>query len=90
MLNGIMLAEAVQLIGDQGLAVLGVSVGTALVVMGAAKGISAIASNAVESIARQPEAAGRIFTSMLISAALIEGFTFFALVVCLLVAGKLG
>ena len=90
MLNGIMLAEAVQLIGDQGLSILGISLGISLVVMGAAKGISAIASNAVENIARQPEAGGRIFTSMLISAALIEGFTFFALVVCLLVAGKLG
>jgi len=60
------------------------AIGVGLVVFGAAKGIGAIASSAVESIARQPEAGGRIFTSMIISAALIEGFTFFALVVCML------
>lgn len=60
------------------------AIGVGLVVFGAAKGIGAIAGSAVESIARQPEAGGRIFTSMIISAALIEGFTFFALVVCML------
>ena len=90
MLDANMLAQAVSLIGDQGLAILGASLGTGLVVMGAAKGIGAIAGNAVESIARQPEAGGRIFTSMIISAALIEGFTFFGIVVCLLAVGKLG
>jgi F-type H+-transporting ATPase subunit c len=35
----------------------------------------------VESIARQPEAGGRIFTSMIIAAALIEGATLFAIVI---------
>jgi F-type H+-transporting ATPase subunit c len=60
------------------------AVGIGLVVFGAARGIATIAGNAVESIARQPEAGGRIFTSMIISAALIEGFTFFALVICML------
>ena len=85
-----MLAEATQLFGDTGLAILGASIGCALIVIGAAKGIGHIAGNAVESIARQPEAGGRIFTSMLIAAAFIEGFTFFALVVCLLAVGKLG
>ncbi len=85
-----MLAEAMQLIGDQGLAVLGASIGCGLAVIGAARGIGHIASTAVESIARQPEAGGRIFTSMIISAALIEGFTFFAIVVCLLAVNKLG
>jgi len=88
-MNTIMLAEAIQLIGDKGLAILGASVGCGLVVIGAAKGISNIAGNAVDSIARQPEAGGRIFTSMIISAALIEGFTFFAIIVCLLSLGSL-
>ncbi|HVG95205.1 MAG TPA: ATP synthase F0 subunit C [Planctomycetota bacterium] len=64
------------------------AVGVGLVVFGAARGIGAIAGNAVESIARQPEAGGRIFTSMIISAALIEGFTFFALVICMLGLAK--
>jgi len=74
------LAADTSLFGVNGL----LAVGVGLVVFGAAKGIGAIASSAVESIARQPEAGGRIFTSMIISAALIEGFTFFALVVCML------
>ena len=60
---------------------LGVSVGAGLIVIGAAKGISNIGGNAVQAIARQPEAGGRIFTSMLLAAALIEGFTFFALLI---------
>ena len=50
--------------------------------VGAGKGIGHLAGNAVESIARQPEAGGRIFVSMLLAAALIEGFTFFAIVTC--------
>lgn len=64
-----------------GLATAGIAIGMGLMVIGAAKGIGNIGSNAVQSIARQPEAGGRIFTSMLLSAALIEGFTFFALLI---------
>ncbi len=69
-------------------AYLGAAIGTGLIVIGAAKGIGRIGSAAVESIARQPEAGGRIFTSMLLSAALIEGFTLFGVVVTLLVVLK--
>lgn len=61
-----------------------IAVGIGIAVLGAAKGIGMIGANACEAIARQPEAGGRIFTSMIISAALIEGFTFFALVICML------
>lgn len=60
---------------------LGVSIGAGLIVIGAAKGIGNIGGSAVQAIARQPEAGGRIFTSMLLAAALIEGFTFFALLI---------
>lgn len=66
--------------GAAGIAI-GVSIGAGLIVIGAARGIGNIGASAVESIARQPEAGGRIFTSMLLSAALIEGFTFFALLI---------
>jgi len=76
------LAQATQMIGDKGLAALGAGLGVGFTVIGAAKGIGQLAASSVESIARQPEAGGRVFTSMLISAALIEGFTFFAIVVC--------
>lgn len=62
-----------------GFALFGLGIGTGLVVFGAALGIGKLAASAVEASGRQPEAAGSIFTQMLIAAALIEGFTFFAL-----------
>lgn len=58
---------------------LGPSFGVGLTVMGAAYGIGKLAASAYESMARQPEVAGTINTAMIIAAALIEGFTFFAL-----------
>ena len=63
---------------------LGVAIGLGLIIIGAGRGIGNIGGHAVESIARQPEAGGRIFTTMIISAALIEGATLFAIVVALL------
>ncbi len=56
--------------------------GTGLVVIGAALGIAKLAAAALESMARQPEVAGSIQTAMIIAAALIEGFTFYALFIC--------
>jgi len=63
---------------------LGGAIGAGLVLLGAGMGIGRIGSSAVESMSRQPEAAGNIQTAMIISAALIEGATFFALIVCML------
>jgi F-type H+-transporting ATPase subunit c len=57
--------------------------GAGLVTIGAAYGISKLAAAAVESMARQPEVAGTIQVAMIIAAALIEGFTFFALFICM-------
>jgi F-type H+-transporting ATPase subunit c len=73
------------LLTDVGAKALGVGVGLGLIIIGAGKGIGAIGSHAVDAIARQPEAGGRIFTSMIISAALIEGATLFAIVVALII-----
>ncbi len=56
----------------------------ALAVFGAAWGIGKIGSNALEAMARQPEAAGSLQSAMIIAGGLIEGATLFALVVCLL------
>ncbi len=56
--------------------------GAGLVTIGAAMGIGKLASAALESMARQPEVAANIQTAMIIAAALIEGFTFFALFIC--------
>jgi F-type H+-transporting ATPase subunit c len=56
--------------------------GCGLVAIGAGYGIGKLASSALESMARQPEVAGSIQTAMIIAAALIEGFTFYALFIC--------
>lgn len=84
-----LLAQAAPLIGDRGLIGIGAGVGAGLVCIGAGKGIGHLAGQAMEGIARQPEAGGRIGTNMIIAAALIEGFTFFALVIALQLAGKI-
>ena len=59
------------------------SFGAALTIIGAGYGFAKIGSAALESIARQPEAAGDIRGAMLLAAALLEGATFFALIVCI-------
>ena len=59
-------------------------IGVALVILGAAMGIGGLTKSAVESMARQPETAANIQTAMIISAALIEGVTFFALIIIML------
>jgi F-type H+-transporting ATPase subunit c len=73
---------------DKGLTAVGAGIGAGLIVIGGGKGIGHLAGQALEGIARQPEAGGRIGTNMIIAAALIEGFTFFALVICFQLAGK--
>jgi len=65
-------------------AICGAVISCSLIIIGAAFGISKIGSGAVESMARQPEAGGQMFSAMVISAALIEGVTFFALLICFL------
>lgn len=60
------------------------SFGAGLIILGAGLGIAKIGAAAVESMARQPEAAGDIRGGMLLAAALIEGATFFALIVCII------
>jgi F-type H+-transporting ATPase subunit c len=56
-----------------------------LTAIGAGWSIGKIGVSAIESIARQPEIAGDVRGSMIVSAALIEGLGFFAIVVCLLI-----
>ena len=59
-------------------------IGAAIAALAAAWGIGKIGQSAMESIARQPEAAGNIRTAMLIIGALVEGACLFAILVCLL------
>jgi F-type H+-transporting ATPase subunit c len=70
------------------LAYLSAGIGAGLSVIGAGIGIGRLASAAMEGTARQPTATGDIRTSMIIAAALIEGATLFAVVVCMLLAIK--
>ncbi len=70
------------------LAFLSAGFGAGLAVLGASMGIGKLAAAAMEGTARQPAATNDIRTGMIIAAALIEGVTLFAIVVCLLLALK--
>jgi len=63
------------------------ALGAGLAVVGAGLGIGWIGGRAMEGIARQPEAGGKIQTAMIISAALIEGVALFAVVVSMMSIG---
>ncbi len=76
------MASAQEAAGGRSLIDLTSAFSVGLVVIGAALGISKLASAAYESMARQPEVSGSIQTAMIIAAALIEGFTFYALFIC--------
>jgi len=71
-------------LSDTGAGKLGGAIGAGLVIMGGAAGVARVGSSAVESMARQPEAAGQINTAMIITAAMVEGATLFAVVVAML------
>ncbi len=77
MASGVSAQEA-----TQPLRIFGSSFGVGLVVIGAAYGIGRLASAALDGMARQPEVVGSIQVAMIIAAALIEGFTFYAIFVC--------
>ena len=73
--------------GDQyglGLAVAAASIGAGLVTFGAALGLGKIGAKALESIARQPEAADKMFTPTVLTAAMLEGVALFAAAICFL------
>ena len=85
-----MLAEAANVVAQEGATVthaLG-AIGAGLAVIGAGLGIGLIGGAAGEAIARQPEATADIKGNAIVLAALIEGATFFAIVVGLLFALK--
>lgn len=80
----ILLAESVGNVGI-GLAEIGAGIGAGLAAVGAGIGIGRIGASALEAIARQPEASGDIRSNMIVSAALIEGVAFFAVIICALI-----
>lgn len=64
------------------------AVGAGIAALGAGVGIGRIGGSALESVARQPEAVNDIRSNMILTAALVEGAAFFAMVVALLVVFK--
>jgi F-type H+-transporting ATPase subunit c len=74
-------ADAATFLTSNGAAWLGGAIGAGLAIMGGAAGIGRIGGSAVESMARQPAAAGQISTAKIITSAMIEGATLFAVVV---------
>ncbi len=67
------------------IAKMGAALGAGLATISAGMGIGKIGGSAMEAIARQPEASGDIRSNMIVSAALIEGAAFFAIIICALV-----
>jgi F-type H+-transporting ATPase subunit c len=68
----------------RGLAILGCAVGAAFAAAGGGLAIGKIGAACLESIARQPESTGQLFSPMIITAAMVEGCILFAIVIALL------
>ena len=79
------LSIILQAVANVALAKLGAGIGAGIAAVAAGIGIGRIGGSAMESISRQPEAAGDIRSNMIVAAALIEGVAFFAIVVCFLI-----
>lgn len=86
MLIQILLQAAAE--GGMSMAILGAGIGAGLAAIGAGLGVGRIGGSAMDAIARQPEASGKIQTVMLIIAALVEAVALFALVICFLIQAK--
>ncbi len=81
----ITLSIILQAMANMAIAKAGAGLGAGIAAIGAGIGIGRIGGSAMEGIARQPEAVGDIRSNMIVSAALIEGVAFFAIVICLLI-----
>lgn len=64
-------------------------IGVGLAAIGSGIGLGRAVGSAMEAIGRQPDASGKIMTSMIIGAALIEALTIYALVVFFILSGKI-
>ena len=79
------LSVLLQAVAGAAIGKLGAGIGAGIAAIAAGIGIGRIGSSAMEAIARQPEAGADIRSNMIVSAALIEGVAFFAVVVCMLI-----
>lgn len=78
------LAVILQAVAGAALGKVGAAFGAAIAAIAAAFGIGKIGKSTMEGIARQPESAGNMRTSMIIAAGMIEGAALFAIIVCFL------
>ena len=72
------------LLAAEGVAKLSAAVGAGLAAIGAGIGIGKIGGQAMDAMARQPEVMNKLFTNMIVAAALIEGVALFAAVIAFL------
>ncbi|MBP5425329.1 MAG: ATP synthase F0 subunit C [Prevotella sp.] len=72
------------LLAAEGVAQLGAAIGAGLAAIGAGIGIGRIGGQAMDAMARQPEVMNKLFTNMIVAAALIEGVALFAAVIAFL------
>lgn len=79
-----LLSILLQAAAGAGLAKLGAALGAGISAVGAGLGIGKIGGQAMDAIARQPEAASDIRSNMIVIAALIEGVALLAVIVCAL------
>ena len=70
------------LLAAEGLAQLGCGLGAGIATIGAGLGIGKIGGQAMDAIARQPEASGKIMTNMILTSAFVEGCALFAIAAC--------
>jgi F-type H+-transporting ATPase subunit c len=70
------------LLAAEGLGALGCGLGAGIATVGAGLGIGKIGGSAMDAIARQPEATGKIQTNMILTSAFVEGVALFAVVAC--------
>ena len=70
------------LLAAEGLGALGCGLGAGIATVGAGMGIGKIGGSAMDAIARQPEATGKIQTNMILTSAFVKGVALFAVVAC--------
>ena len=71
-----------------GIAAMGCGIGAGIATVGAGLGIGKIGGNAMDAIARQPEAASKIQINMILTAAFVEGCALFAIAACSFLIGQ--
>ena len=70
------------LLAAEGLAQMGCGIGAGIATIGAGLGIGKLGGRAVDATSRQPEASGKIFSQMILTAAFVEGCALFAIAAC--------